>query len=204
MKLGNGGATDEEMEDYFRRLMVDNLERYEIRKRDLDSWRMVGDVPDRNRGTLLYWVTTLLSLVLIFIFLPSEVWEIAIPFILLFVITLYMWFRHELRMDRIRFWTEPGLVKRYDVQYSESVVRLHQGLSFGKMDFVVFDASAKHDDHRFRGTIFQVLKDKVLITLWQQEDDVGHTTVHVCPATTHNADDVNQLRSIIEGHIPGP
>jgi Ca2+/Na+ antiporter len=207
MKLGEGGASEEEMTDYFGRLLSDCDERYRIDKKDIDHWIIVGEMTVRQNEemrTTFYWSSILTLLILLILALGSKAWWVGGILFVVLIVTLVLWFRYEARSWGIRYRTEPALVKRYEVPFPDAVLRINQGLSFRRMRFVVFDVQAEHDGQDLRGTIFQVLGNEMLVTAWQRGGEAGRTTVHVYPSTADNADKVNDLRSMLDGHVSCP
>jgi len=204
MSLGDMGSTEGQMIHHFDKLLRDCKSPFGFEGRSLEGWTPFGmhiEDPDyANAVTVVFFV----SLTLLFV---SFGLSTPLPAILLlslaFISGIALFsFKGERREEG--FSTGPGFIKKYHVSMADTVERVYQGLSFGKVPFKVFDITLTKWSDRPRATIFRTDRSDLLVTVFKDKADPYFTVAHIGGYTKKKRRAVTTLKRILDGHVPDP
>ena len=204
MGLGTMGSTEPRMVRHFDHLLRDCSSPFGIEWRSIEEWKPFGirvDDPDFvNAVTVVFCV----SLILLFVSFGLSTSVPAIVFLFISLGFGYVLSTFEGERRETGFLTGPGFIKRYHVSMTDSVERVHQGLSFSKVPFKVYDVTLKEWPDRPRASIFRTDRSDLLVTVFKDKTDPQFTIVHIGGYSKKKRRAVTTLKRLLDGHVPDP
>jgi len=191
---------------HFDQLLRDYDGTFGVANPTLDTWRLLGGLSIARQMVHYVLSAVLLVYLALALYFSWRGWEMFTVAMVLFGGTVMHWaytlvsFKNSERGRR----TGPGLVRKYHIPLADAVERTRGMLREGKVPFTVHDVILTDRPDRPRASIFEMERSGVLLTLWKEMDDPYFTIAHLGQYTMKRERAVDTLRSMLDGHIPGP